>query len=38
MKELGVHCGLDFGGEAKIKLAKNTYGGIFTESILTFGK
>lgn len=38
MKELGMRCGLDFDGEARIKLAKNTYGGIFTESLITFGQ
>jgi tRNA G10 N-methylase Trm11 len=38
MKELGSHYNLDFIEEKMIKLAKNSYGGIFAESILTFGK
>jgi hypothetical protein len=38
MKQLGLHCNLDLIEEKVIKLAKNTYGAIFAESILTFGK
>lgn len=38
MKEVALASGLDYVEEMKIELAKNTYGSIFSESILVFRK